>query len=162
MKLTDILSESMTEGKFFGLPKDTNSYVAIPAHKWKLGERDILAAPQVFRVTRNGRHYPHTFTLEDILDLRWELKEHGGILLVTEELYNGIAEVDGESMELLTKLFEIEGYGVVDSVQEIHGGSTFRMFLRSNLFSRVKDGSPTPFYTFEYEEDTRTLKASQI
>lgn len=162
MKITDVISDSMLDGSFFGLPKQTATFIAMPAHQWETNNKTIRCAPQVFRVERGGRHHPYSFSIDDILNLDWETKNSMGAMLNEEELYHGITEVDEDSMKLLTELFEVEGYGIIDSFQEINGGSGYRMWMRSSLFDKTECGSATPLYIFEYTEDTRTLKASRI
>jgi hypothetical protein len=162
MKITDAISDSMLEDKFFGIHGNAITYKAFPTRPVDDLKGITHFAPQVLRFSKDGTAYPHSFTVGEILDVSWEIRENAGVLVVDKPLYYGIIECSQEALETITDLFEKEGYGIVDSSQENYATGGTTLFCRSHLFLPTVAGEGTPKYTLMYEEDTRTLTANVI
>jgi hypothetical protein len=159
MKITDAISDSMLEDKFFGLHGNAITYKAFPTRPVDGVKGINHFAPQVLRFSKDGTAYPHSFTIGEILDVSWEIRENAGVLVVDKPVYHGIINCSADVLETITDLFGKEGYGIIDSSQDnpVTGGTT--LYCRSHLFLPNVAGAGTPNYVLKYEEDTRTLTA---
>jgi hypothetical protein len=162
MNLTNAISESLISGLYFGLPKEIVNYKAIKVHTANGIAGATHVGVNVLRINTDGIATPHAFTIEDILNLEWIAKDANNEVNNDAAQHSGIIVCTGEVLEQIVQLFEMQGYGVIDSFQEQQASNTVTIFCRSHLFSRVESGSPTPKYKLIYEEDTGTLTAEQI
>lgn len=158
MNITNVISDSLLAGSYFGLHKNVVTYKAIASTSEHKLNGVLRVDTQVYRIARDGTAYPHTFTIADILNTGWEVRTNAGELSSDKPVYHGIILASLEGVEMITELFEKDGYGIIDSVQE-HSNGQSTIFCRSHLFIPNVAGEATPKYMLEYEDDTKTLTA---
>lgn len=162
MILTNAISESLIEDTYFGLPKQLACYKALKIRPFGGAKGITHLGVNVVKINDGGLATSHVFSVDDILNTEWVVKEQKGEINNDQPSHAGIVTVATEELEKVVEILETEGYGTVDSYDSNLAADTVTVFCHSHLFSKVESGSPTPNYTLVYEEDTNALTAQRI